>query len=253
MSINTQFHNWQQHLPPDDPRFNRCSPNLSLLGTYLGKRFGMTDLGCYGERDVRGGELPSSHSHGAAIDRRYGDGKRVLALTQIIPFLINWSKELHVQAIHDYFGCRIWRAGRTPNTSDAHSDWWRPQTPNPATGMGQAWALYLHIETDLNGWSDRSAIAVRLGNIPDPDPVPIPGPGGSFVHQTVKQGDTNADVYALQVILRYRAGQTDIVADGVFGAQTDFGVRNLQRFCGIGVDGIVGPVTWGVLDGLANS
>lgn len=262
MSIETTFNNWQLHVPADDPRYNRCSPNLVALGWEMGRRWGVTDLGCYSERDIRAGSLPSSHSHGAARDLRYGEGNRPLALSQIIPWLINWSRELHVQAIHDYYGSRIWRAGRTSNTAEAHWAWWRTQPVSPSTGMGQPWALYFHIETNSYGWPDGSPVAERLGAgspppTNPPDPVPVPPVGGEHVfNRIIKPGDTGADVAFVQVVIRApgsATGNKDIVADGVYGPQTVQAVKNIQAFTGLVADGLIGPKTQAVFLQLANS
>jgi len=72
------------------------------------------------------------------------------------------------------------------------------------------------------------------------------------MHQTVKLGDVNADVYGLQSVLRSKASQ-QLAVDGVFSQATLAGVLNLQRFMGLTPDGIVGPKTWAVIDFLANS
>ncbi len=40
----------------------------------------------------------------------------------------------------------------------------------------------------------------------------------------------------------------NIDVDGIFGPQTDKGVRYAQKRCGIKVDGIVGPITWKALE-----
>ena len=36
--------------------------------------------------------------------------------------------------------------------------------------------------------------------------------------------------------------------DGIFGAKTEDGVVDVQRFFHLTVDGIVGPQTWGLID-----
>lgn len=240
--IGTEFYNWQAHQPADDPRYNRCSPNLQAIADELGKRWGMTNLGCYGERPIRAGTAPSSHSHGASIDRRYLESiGRARALSEVIPWLIDNSAELHVSSIHDYIGARIWHAGRG----------WKAQSPNRATGMGQSWAGYFHIETTLTGWGDVTPIPNRL-LVVDVPPVPIPTPGGPFMHATIKRGDVGPDVFAAQVILRRLASQFAVVCDGQFGTITEQAVSNVQTFTGQTVTGVVDPATWAVLDQLAN-
>jgi len=241
VTVSTEFYNWQQHTPAPDPDYARLSPNLAALGDELGKRWAMENLGGYLWRPIRGGTAPSSHGFGAATDRGYRTIGRARAVSEVLPFLLDLSAELHVQAVHDYYGSRIWRAGRG----------WRDQSPSTTTGMGQSWATYFHIETNRTGWGDGSPIPNRLGSTPIPDPVPIPAPGGPFVHATIRRGDVNADVFAAQVILRHRAGQA-ILCDGQFGARTEEAVKNVQAFTGQTVDGVVGPQTWAVLDVLAN-
>lgn len=183
--IATEFVNWQEHQPVDDSRFARCSPNLEALRAHMVPRFGLINLGCYAARPIRGGTAPSSHAFGAAIDLRYirtmvvpystadlaeHAARRQLALEQIIPFLIDNSFELRIQAIHDYVGQRIWRAGRTTNTADAHTRWWLKQNKSNE-GMGQLWAGWLHIETNLSGWSDGRPVVSRLPTPATPVPA----------------------------------------------------------------------------------
>ena len=69
---------------------------------------------------------------------------------------------------------------------------------------------------------------------------------------TIRRGDTSADVLACQIICHLAASQ-QLTCDGVFGAQTDAAVRNVQAISGkLTVDGVVGPKTWAVLLTLAN-
>ena len=253
VTVETEFYNWQHHTPAPDTRYAKTSPNLEALGDELAKRFQFTGSGGYVLRPVRGGTEWSSHAFGSATDRFYALAARAFVLSTVFPWLILNSAEFHLQAIHDYYGSRIWRAGRTGNTGDALGAWWKAQPSNPSNGMGQSWAHYLHLETTRTGWGDSLPIPNRIGGTPPPKPVPIPTPGGPFVHATIRRGDVNADVFSAQVILRHRAGQVGVVCDGQFGAQTETAVRNVQAFTGSTVDGVVGPQTWGVLDFLANS
>lgn len=66
----------------------------------------------------------------------------------------------------------------------------------------------------------------------------------AFFH-TQNAGNRGADVLALQHLLAHRGHATP--TDGVFGASTTTAVRAFQTASGLGVDGIVGPATWGAL------
>jgi hypothetical protein len=164
-------------------------------------------------------------------------------LSEILPYLIDNSAELHISAIHDYLGCRIWHAGRG----------WKAQTPNPANGMGQSWATYFHIETNLSGWGDGTPIPNRGAVIVIPDPTPIPTPGGTFMHTPCKEGDSGEAVYTVQLILRKLAGNTIVVCDGQFGPVTTDGVKMFQAWYGLTADGQVGPKTWAKMDQVVNA
>jgi hypothetical protein len=163
MTQATKFESWQTR-PGDDwrrPPFESCSPNLLLLRDHLMGEHGGQDLGCHGNRDVRDGGSISTHAYGASFDWRYqnpGPGRAFL-LSDIIPFLIDNSAELGVQAIHDYAGCRIWRP---PGTSGrpADSDGWKTQRKKG--NMGASWSLWVHVETHPDNFGDSTPIADRL-------------------------------------------------------------------------------------------
>ena len=59
----------------------------------------------------------------------------------------------------------------------------------------------------------------------------------------LRRGDRGSLVSRMQGILR-------VEADGVFGGGTEAAVRRFQRGRGLVPDGIVGPRTWGALDGV---
>ena len=66
--------------------------------------------------------------------------------------------------------------------------------------------------------------------------------------QLWSEGD---DVRELQNILNQNG--YDISEDGIFGAETKYAVEDYQKKNGLGVDGIVGPKTWGLLLGGAET
>lgn len=66
----------------------------------------------------------------------------------------------------------------------------------------------------------------------------------AFFH-TQSTGNRGVDVLAIQYLLR--AAGHSVTADGVFGSGTAAAVRAFQTAKGLGVDGIVGPQTWGAL------
>ena len=73
---------------------------------------------------------------------------------------------------------------------------------------------------------------------------------GAVSHPLVRIGSKGDDVRECQRKLNLHGAS--LIEDGVFGGQTDSAVRRFQSSEGIGVDGVVGPITWGRLDaGLA--
>ncbi|MCM2391271.1 peptidoglycan-binding domain-containing protein [Streptomyces albipurpureus] len=82
--------------------------------------------------------------------------------------------------------------------------------------------------------------------------IPVPavycGYHGAVTPPTVRRGSSGNAVREAQCLLQhwgFDIGPSGV--DGSFGARTEAAVRDIQGACGIGVDGIVGPVTWNVL------
>jgi peptidoglycan hydrolase-like protein with peptidoglycan-binding domain len=63
----------------------------------------------------------------------------------------------------------------------------------------------------------------------------------------VQRGSTGSAVRAVQHSLRFAYGFTSLAVDGIFGPRTQAAVRSFQSRFRIGVDGIVGPITWNTL------
>jgi peptidoglycan hydrolase-like protein with peptidoglycan-binding domain len=63
---------------------------------------------------------------------------------------------------------------------------------------------------------------------------------------TLRQGSSGVAVRRLQRALTAALGSA-LAIDGAFGPNTDTAVRSYQSSRGLGVDGVVGPATWGAL------
>ena len=250
MTVATEFFDWQKcgldyHRAP----WNTCSPALVSLGEYLIATWGGKRLGCHNDRDIIDGGAISSHAFGAALDWRYQDpgcGRRTL-LDVVIPFLISNSKELGVQAIHDYVGSRIWRCNRA---NDANGGW-RDQPHG--SQMGQSWALWIHIEVNKSQWSDGRSVQEKIGGSkPDPWPPFDPAKGQFGLYPlnpnkaTIRLNSKGDLVKYLQGVLRKNRYQ--IAVDGGFGQQTRDRVMRFQRANGLLADGVVGSKTWAKID-----
>ena len=211
MTINTTlFTDWARKPASELSRFNRASPALISLRTGLIEGFpGVVSLGIYGVRDQRGGNLPSTHSFGAALDLSYRGVHRSRA-DAIIEYVHSMSDELDVQAIHDYQRSTIWRSVR----GDPGTGGWRPQASSP-TGMGQAWANWLHIEVTEDGWADGRSMRDKT----------------TTARPSVSIGVNSWAVVAVQQILVERAGQDVGPIDGWFGDRTAAAWRNVQAWC----------------------
>jgi hypothetical protein len=156
----TKFYNWQKAVATDFIKFRKESPNLLAIKDYLCKRWGGSNVGILNKRPIRGGSSPSSHTFGAALDWRYGDtvGHRHKIEAEVLPWLIEHSEELGIQAIHDYYGCRVWRSVR-----EVGKRGWKAQPPKSEGGaMGEAWAKWLHIETTKESWRNRTRVDERI-------------------------------------------------------------------------------------------
>ncbi len=261
----TAAFNYQYQTPPESIG-GVCSPNLVQTHNYLHWVYGGQPLGCYGERPIRGGTVPSTHWTGSAFDWRYenvGGGYREVGrdkAVEIIDWLIENALVLGIQCIHDYFGCKIWKIERG----------WKTQTKS-STGMGQKWALWIHVETHPDAWADSTPPLEREGLTPSPpvgntepnpglpelppiipstpenpvsteptqfNPVTVPSLG------TVKKGHTGLEVKKLQALLFHVWTQTDVVIDGQFGQKTEDGLKAVQMWTKITADGVCGPQSW---------
>lgn len=92
-----------------------------------------------------------------------------------------------------------------------------------------------------------TSTAVPPTAAPPATPTTAPTPTASLPKWPIFQkGDWNMpEVFALQRLTRYHG--VTLIADGMFGRQTEAAVRAVQQQLGLTVDGLVGPQTWGAL------
>lgn len=265
MSVMTRFYNYQQNPSRfnwDAPPYESCNPRPQAMRQYLEGRWGLTYLGCHGDRPIISGTSISDHAFGASIDMRYQDPGPGLfvADSEIIPWLIATSGETGLQAIHHYRRSLIWRPPGTSGRPE-YSDGWKAQPTG--SQMGQTWALWLHLafHPDFLGDSRPITQVIGEGTVTPPPPTPpiivnptptppVLQPGATSIVDvnvtTIRRGSTGHKVRKAQGIMATDFGQK-LTPDGNFGPATEAAVRNVQAFFGLGVDGICGPKTWKIL------
>lgn len=262
MTVATEFHNWSDNPSETAKQRQDGSPALKRIRDFHLARWGGESLSApslYNPRKIRGGTKMSAHA-GSAVDLRWqdpGPGRSRL-VDEILPFYIANSQELHIQAIHDYVGCRVWRANRS---SDEHGGWREQERGSHDGKMGDPSAQWIHLEINRTGWDDRRSVEEMLRGAVTPTPT-----NGS-VRDRLRGGDfgdfpTIADkprlriganddfVCYAQAVIFHRFGG-GIAMDGDFGNQTKGRIMDLQRHFGLEVGGGIGPNTWATLDRLA--
>jgi hypothetical protein len=255
MTINNfVFTDWGRRTDWLAPQYERPSPNLVAILNYLRDRWGGVSLGIHYNRNIRNGQTPSAHAFGAALDWRWAfhqDYPTAQFITrdqldrEVIPFLVDNSLELGIQAIHDEG--RIWRSDRPGTEFDAT---WKAQF----TG----YSGWLHIETTEQAFANITPVTARFSVNTLPPFDPVNGKFGLWPLNASKprlsvtsprmRGDATKYV---QGVIFHRAGG-NITIDGIYGPQTSGRVRDLQRFLRTGgVEGVVGPEVWRLIDHLA--
>ena len=224
---------------------------MQELRQYVRGRWGGADLGILAKppRAVRAGDTPSLHNWGIAWDWRWQDpGPGRPVADEVIEFCLTNAPVLGIQAVHDYEGTRYWKSYAG----------WRPGTPNPATGMGQPWAQWLHIERTWESANVATAIDALLGGAaPTADVAATPAQPPDVDAQSrtllpigpLRRGSVGADVGRLQDFLRMFGFADFPRSDGVFGPRTEAAVIKAQQAMAeksmytAEIDGIWGPKT----------
>ena len=260
MTVANEFHNWSDDPSEDAHRLQDGSPALKHIRDYHLQRWGGMSLSVpslFQPRPIDGGTAPSAHA-GCAVDIRWkdpGPGRDVV-VREILPFYIDNSLELHIQAIHDYVGCRVWRANRSHNEAGG----WKTQTPDGT--MGKASSQWLHLEINRAGWHDDRPVEAMLGGGPPPG-LPLGGLHTDLLngvfglfplnpkkdHQ--QKGDKGDLVLYAQCVIFHKAGGA-IDRDSDFGQQTVTRVMDVQRLFEMPTHGEIDGPTWATIDFLAS-
>jgi|GEM_PF-3444132 len=276
MAIATAFHNWSDHPHAQAQKTRRGSPALMRIRDHHLARWGGRSLSSSSLFDFRllDNGKPSPHA-GCAVDLRWEDPGpgRAVVLNEMLPFYIGNSRELHIQAIHDYVGCRVWRANRS---HDANGGWKTQRQGSHSGNMGNPRSQWLHLEVSPDGWGDDRPVEEMLGVagqvVPDIVPrggrttvlrrteaAPIvtdlrAGMFGLFPLDPAKPrrvlGDRGDHVLYAQSVIFFKGGGA-IRLDADFNEQTRTRVMDLQRVFGLEDDGRIGRDTWGAIDFLA--
>jgi hypothetical protein len=253
-------------------KFETCSASLRQLYTFMHNTFGGLTLGCHNQRTVAGSSTLSPHAYGAALDVRFPNRQITLAVCQ---WLVHNSRELGINAIHDYLSQKIWKSGN-PN---AHPDLW------PRGNIGSVGGTWIHVETTLAMFDDGRSVQQKLAGVAPPPGNPLPPPGvgydpwhhnyGLWPLNTAKPslafgfGYTNGTqqhqgtcTYFNHVCI-FEAGQSRIVPPYEVILQPSIdAMRNLRAFFDPqstnhawaveAWNGVIGPETWKIVDFLAS-
>lgn len=115
-----------------------------------------------------------------------------------------------------------------------------PQTTAPSNPLGVSW-LDMAVPAGTPAVSQPDA---KPDPKPAPNPAPTPAVQGSGPR--LEKGASGEPVKKLQARLT-ELGFDPKGVDGEFGPNTEAAVRAFQAAKGLGVDGVVGPSTWGAL------
>lgn len=125
--------------------------------------------------------------------------------------------------------------------------------PVQPVAVQDRWEHTYDLSTLYGGWlpavleASAPAPAPEPTPVPAPEPTPVPAPAVAY-HPApdlpqLAEGDHGPAVEVLQLLLN-SAGAGPIAVDGYFGPGTKAAVSRFQHSHDLGVDGIVGPLTW---------
>jgi hypothetical protein len=196
---------------------------MKRLRTFITENYGGANLGILARppRSVRGpGDTPSLHNWGMAWDwqwKKPGPGRA--GADEVIAWCLEHAEMLGIQAVHDYEQCRYWK-------SYGKGDGWKEATASEATGFGQPWAKWLHIERTHGAANDDRTIDTALG---EQSAAGAADPAVALPESELKVGSRGAGVARLQDFLRLFGFAEFTRSDGQYGKRTRRAVETAQR------------------------
>lgn len=181
-----------------------------------------------------------------------------LALRRVgVDFWTASTDLMEARARQGFHGARWLPASSIPRPGDLCIwDWIKDGTANHVSAVESVNSNGTFVTIGGNE-SDRVQRAVRSRSglrgfirlpfsSPSASPIP-PAPTVGVNHPVLALGYSGISVKELQTKLNVVTG-TRLMVDGQFGPATKQAVQNFQAYFRLNSDGIVGPVTWGLLD-----
>jgi len=142
----------------------------------------------------------------------------------------------------------------------------RPSNDHVAVSVGNGSTVEAHSAASGIGvfsalgrrWTHSARYPLIAYGGPPPITAPPPATGGGIdwtaliaaireaKRHVYRAGDRHANIKFIQVKINDLSGR-GLAVDGDFGLRTHQAVVDLQRWCGLTVDGVVGPQTWNLL------
>lgn len=232
--------NFAEWYPAEECTDGPGSGAKALMSYLLDEHSHGENWGIYNCRAIVGGSTTSAHGEGRALDigmPKANDGEGSALGYEVVEHVGEYAAELGVMAI--IYDRRIWSrrspdgrlyTGRHPHFDHVHIE------------------LTREAAAHLTKSKIRSIMRPHQGSSYEmykEDAEPGDRTIGQFKTRPWSAGD---DVEDLQRVLNaWYPSLKALERDGLFGPKTTSRVRYLQKRAGVTVDGIVGPVTWGVI------
>ena len=221
-----------------------------VLADALMQKFGLTNLGIFADRAVKGSSNPNPPKSVHATWRAVDLGGNPDQLKSVIGFLYDNRDALGIEEIHDYSSAYMpnplgWGAGYR-----CDKDKWTVYDRNRIGSPGGKW---VHYEISPAMADNPDAVRAALSAIASGSPAPAaPAPaqassnngGGApaglkfeYPGSPVKLGSKGDAAKLVQAII-------GVTADGDFGPKSDAALKAWQKANGLKDDGVAGPTTW---------